>query len=503
VTTDIGRKLAQLEKRLAAVERQSRLGSASVDNTALEIRDQSGSLRGLIGQQADGTTAVNITNGPTPPTPSAPVVESALAALTVTWDGTFADGAPAPLDWMRVEVHVGATSDFSPDQNSLRDTIETPQGGSVVVPLPYAEWHIKLRSRSTSGVASPATAAVAGTPRKAEAADITAGSIQADHIAVDALTGKTVTGGVVTGAIVQTSGTGRRIVLDPTGLDGKPVVRLYTASTPETDSASLYASVRGDTAHPRPYVTLQSPAIEPDPDNQAYLTLLAGGGTANDQAEFDLGTGNGSGGTTRIYAYASDGGANRGQLVSSIYEPVENAYAELSLSPDLLDWTDIHGKGFYFTSDGSPLMHVQGALSAESVTLTNMLFSTYTPVVAGGGTATYTSRTGWYWKLGKLVFFNCEFTVGTAGSGTSIVTVTAPTAIDRSSRQVIPLHAKGAWTSGMAANGTAVSLETGTGNVIDHLSMSNDNALNRDGILAGVNLLATARISISGWYREA
>lgn len=212
--TDIGKIIHSLDQRLKAVERSSRLSSASIDNTALEVRDDSGSLRGLVGQQGDGTTAINIVNGPTPPAPTNPTVEPALAALTVTWDGAFADAVAAPLDWMRCEVHIGPTDDFIPSQGTLRDTIETPQGGMVTIPLPYTEWHVKLRSRTSSGAVSTPTSAVAGTPRKAETADLTAGIITADLIAVDALTGKTITGGTVTGATVRTAATGARVVLD-------------------------------------------------------------------------------------------------------------------------------------------------------------------------------------------------------------------------------------------------------------------------------------------------
>ena len=57
---DIGSKIADLQRQINELRRASRLSSASLDNTSLEVRDDSGSLRALVGQQADGTTAVGV-----------------------------------------------------------------------------------------------------------------------------------------------------------------------------------------------------------------------------------------------------------------------------------------------------------------------------------------------------------------------------------------------------------------------------------------------------------
>ncbi|MGW1468544.1 hypothetical protein ACWCPT_29885 [Streptomyces sp. NPDC002308] len=253
--TDIGATLTRMQKQIDALMRESRLSAASLDNTALEVRDSGGSVRALVGQQGDGTTAVNIVNGPTPPTPSAPVVAPALAALTVTWDGTFANAVASPLDWMRCEVHIGATSGFTPDQSTLRDTIETPQGGMVTIPLPYTEWFVKLRSRTSSGMASAPTIAVSATPRKAATADLTAGIITAELIAVDALTGKTITGGVITGSTVRTAATGTRLELDPDG-----VMRMFSGATAETSPGSLTTGITSDgSAMSYGYLSLRPP----------------------------------------------------------------------------------------------------------------------------------------------------------------------------------------------------------------------------------------------------
>ncbi|MFW3477354.1 hypothetical protein [Streptomyces microflavus] len=144
-----------------------------------------------------------------------------------------------------------------------------------------------------------------------------------------------------------------------------------------------------------------------------------------------------------------------------------------------------------------------GALSGDTLAITDTTWSAYTPTVAGGGTATFTSRTGWYYKLGKLVYFSAEILVLAAGNGSAAVTITAPSSIHRGVRQAFPCHTQSTTTGGAVMNGHAVALEGGSGAVIDRISVSNDGAANRDNILNGTNLLAGARISISGWYREA
>lgn len=186
--TDIGAVLARIEKRLAAVERASRLSSASLDDTALEVRDSTGGLRGIVGQQADGTTAVNFVNGPPPPAPSPPVVVSVLGGVSVAWDGTFADGAAAPLDWQRVEVHASTSAGFTPVPATLMATIETPQGATVIVPTDV-DVYVRLVARSTSGTASDPTAQVGPYgPTEVVATDLLDGIVTEVKLANDAVT---------------------------------------------------------------------------------------------------------------------------------------------------------------------------------------------------------------------------------------------------------------------------------------------------------------------------
>lgn len=209
-------KVAALERQLRELQAARRLEHASIDGGAITIRDSTGAVRGTLGNQPDGTVALSTVTGPTPPTPSDPVVTAELAALGVTWDGTFVGAANLPADWLRVEVHVDADPAFVPSQATLRQTIETPAGATVLIPLAYTPWYVRLRSVSTSGAVSDPTNAVAGTPRQAAADDITA----------DAITGKTITGGTITGALIQTADTGRAVVINQ---DNNNAIQIYDA----------------------------------------------------------------------------------------------------------------------------------------------------------------------------------------------------------------------------------------------------------------------------------
>ncbi|MEU7435728.1 hypothetical protein AB0B07_33545 [Streptomyces sioyaensis] len=194
---DIGAQLAYFEKRLAKVERSSRLSSASLDATALVARDDSGGLRAIVGQQADGTSGIQVVNGPPPPAPSAPIVASVLGGVTVSWDGTFAGGAVIPLDWARVEVHASTSSGFTPTAATLQSTIETAQGATVVV-VTDDPVYVQLLARNTSGAASPPSAEVGPFgPTPVVASDVLDGIITTVKLADDAVTAAKVAAGAI------------------------------------------------------------------------------------------------------------------------------------------------------------------------------------------------------------------------------------------------------------------------------------------------------------------
>lgn len=122
--------------------------------------------------------------------------------------------------------------------------------------------------------------------------------------------------------------------------------------------------------------------------------------------------------------------------------------------------------------------------------------SSYTPTVTGGGSVTWTTRTGYYWRVGKMVFVTIFLIVNATGTGSSAVSVDAPSSADRSTRQALTMHAEGVG-SGLPGTGSLVAFTGGSGATFDRLrSYSNQNIL-------GSDLNPGATITIQGWYREA
>ncbi|MFE9461722.1 hypothetical protein [Streptomyces californicus] len=350
---DIGLKIAALEKAVQELQRSARLSSAALDDTALLVRDGTGSLRGIVGQQGDGTTAVTIVNGAPPPAPATPTAAPALGGISVGWGGTFANGAVIPLDWARVEVHASPADGFTPDSESLVATIETAQGGIVYIPATTPQY-VRLVARNTSGSASPATAQVGPYTPKPVAGEIgigeitetliadgavttpkvfanavttpklAAGSVDATALRADAITGKIITGGqvngaVVTGGIVRTGTSGQRIVLNPQAADPSdpastvPAVELHSGAAAQTAPGVLSAQVTDDSSA-YPYASLRSPSVANigpggQPVNSELRLLSSQPGIRGGSFSVDANPNpyNSESGASRAYGYTANG----------------------------------------------------------------------------------------------------------------------------------------------------------------------------------------------------
>ncbi|MDX5526088.1 hypothetical protein PV677_36070 [Streptomyces sp. DE06-01C] len=590
-TNDIGAMLASIERRLAKVEAQSRLKSASIDDAAIVVRDGTGALRGIVGQQGDGTTAVNVVNGAPPPAPSTPTGAPALGGVSAGWDGAFADEAIIPLDWARVEVHASPTDGFTPDPESLVATIETAQGGIVYIPATVPQY-VRLLARNTSGAPSPATAQVGPYAPKPVAGEIgigeitetliadgavttpkvyanaittallAAGAVDATALKADAITGKTITGGTINGAefhsddgagglvdiqngtVTATAASGWSIEIDPSqahptvtwrddtgglageinGLGDSTRPGLVVSSGPFTDGAitdwrwatQWGVEDSGDsswrTARVRESDTsvIHGGYIVLDPNRAATAFINNTGSEPSTIFEVKDGFFFFDEGRVAVEPPASSNSAlllqartgHTGRLIRAQVNAVDQfvvtaAGAVGSAGPMTAPAFNATGA----VTAGS--VSTTGALSGDTLAVTSTTWSTYTPTVSGGGTATYSTRTGFYYKIGKIVYIHIYIACSAAGSGSTGISVTLPSVPYRGSadiRQYLPLYAGGILPgSNSATGGTGIANINpgGSGTDIDQLRSASDIQYR------GTNLSNTATFTIQGWYREA
>lgn len=162
---DLAVALAQVERRLASVERHTRLAFGSADGTRV-VYDEEGKPRQYIGRLPDGSFGVITRDAPPPPMPSPPTVEGGLGALLVTWDGQTHDFTNWPSDFSHVEVHVSTTQGFTPTDYTIAGSIFNVKGDTIpVAGLESGIVHyVRLIAVNTSSSESPATEEVQGVP---------------------------------------------------------------------------------------------------------------------------------------------------------------------------------------------------------------------------------------------------------------------------------------------------------------------------------------------------
>jgi hypothetical protein len=138
--------------------------------------------------------------------------------------------------------------------------------------------------------------------------------------------------------------------------------------------------------------------------------------------------------------------------------------------------------------------------SAEIDTYASNTTHSFIPAVGNAGTATWTTRSGYWVQLGPLRFVNVSLVVNAPGSGAGIVTVTMPFNVERTLRQAITMHTESVGPNGShVGNGECVFFAGGGGAVSDRLRTSSNDATNRDLNITGADLLAGGQITIQGW----
>jgi len=121
----------------------------------------------------------------------------------------------------------------------------------------------------------------------------------------------------------------------------------------------------------------------------------------------------------------------------------------------------------------------------------------YTPNVTGGGSVTWTARTGQYMKLGKLVIVGVRLVVNAAGSGSANVQIDMPSVVDGS---VIDQVLIARFTENRT--GYAIKFQGGSSATLDRLRMQDQGASDQVVNVTGADLTSGRVISIQGSYFE-
>lgn len=164
----LARRLYDLEKGQRALASQPRLPFSSMEGGALDVYDTDGSLRASVGEQPDGTAAYVSLNGVTPPKPTLPMVSTGAGVLHVYWDGTFANGRPAPLDFSRVLAYALPLADYSAPEPTNQTLIvggfQSALGGEFSFPAtPGVEYAVYLVAWNQAGQYGAASDVAFGT----------------------------------------------------------------------------------------------------------------------------------------------------------------------------------------------------------------------------------------------------------------------------------------------------------------------------------------------------
>lgn len=220
VVTDLSHYLVQYRPQFRAPLWFSTVtASTSIDLPGLAaglVYDVEVAAVDLAGHVSGFTAVSSITAAPdstAPNPPSDPVVSSYLGQLRIAWDGKDNTGAAMPADFAIVEVHVSATSGFTPvrgpGSTTLVDQLST--AGVSYATAPYGSSRfVKLVAVDNSQNASSPSGQVTGSTTQVADGDIAA-------LSVGKLTAGTMSADVVVGGRFATALTGGRVEMNSLG----------------------------------------------------------------------------------------------------------------------------------------------------------------------------------------------------------------------------------------------------------------------------------------------
>jgi hypothetical protein len=225
------------------------------------------------------TTAVTAADAATPDTPAAPTVAASLIAVQVTHDLTNASSGNLPDDLDHLEVHAGASAEFTPDTSTRLGKLAA-NAGMIAAGIPAV---------GTFGVSATTTVYVkviavdrAGNQSSAStAASSTATLIDDAHISdltVTKVTAGTLSAAVILAGSIKTATSGARVEIDSSG------VRAYNSGGTETvdissttglftlRSAASGARVEIDSSGVRAYNSGGTETVDINADGTAVIT---------------------------------------------------------------------------------------------------------------------------------------------------------------------------------------------------------------------------------------
>lgn len=153
-------------KRAEAGLRAAQLKNASITGGGLNVYDDDGVIRTVLGRQEDGTyTAISTNNPNPPPVPAAPIVIPALASLIVKHTGETQSGVGWPADLNHLNIYY--TESQNPEDWKPGGSLGTGFPEELpIAPLEYTTYLVCVTAVNHSGKESAKSEPVSGDPKQ-------------------------------------------------------------------------------------------------------------------------------------------------------------------------------------------------------------------------------------------------------------------------------------------------------------------------------------------------
>jgi len=162
LVTDLEQRMRRAEAGLRAAQ----LKNASITGAGLNVYDDDGVLRTVLGRQEDGSyTATSVNNPNPPPVPSSAIVIPNLASLIIRHTGETASGVGWPADLDHFNTYY--TPAQNPDDWTPGPTMDISFPTEVpIAPLEYTSYLVAVTAVNHSGKESEKSVPVSGDPRQ-------------------------------------------------------------------------------------------------------------------------------------------------------------------------------------------------------------------------------------------------------------------------------------------------------------------------------------------------